>query len=217
MTKRTIFIGDIHWCYDEFMLLLNKINLTSSDRVYLVWDMINKWPKSWKVMKFIYKNKDQFNCVVWNHELKFIDWLESTENKYENEIFQQLSDKFDKHPKIFEYFKEIPTYIEEENFLLIHGWLDPLKSLSEHSKEELTNIREINNLPWYKQYVWNKKIIYGHWAINGLTITNNTIWLDTWCLYGWALTAYILETNEIFSQPALNMYQDIYSKIKKSC
>jgi hypothetical protein len=212
--KRTIFIGDIHGCYDEFKLLLEKLEITDSDMIYLVWDMINKWPKSWKVIKYIYKNKDQFKCVLWNHELKFIDWLKWTEENSDNNIFEKLKEKFNKHPKIYEYFTNIPLYIEENDFLLIHWWLDPSKNLAEHTWEEITNIRDINNIPWYDQYTGNKKVFYGHWALNWLSIRWNTIWLDTWCLYGWALTAYVLETWNIYSQPALDIYQDIYSKIK---
>ncbi|USN58700.1 MAG: metallophosphoesterase [Candidatus Peribacteria bacterium] len=39
---RTIIIGDIQGCFDEFEALLKKIDLQKEDTVYLVGDMINK-------------------------------------------------------------------------------------------------------------------------------------------------------------------------------
>lgn len=36
-------------------------------------------------------------------------------------------------------------------------------------------------------------MIYGHWARKGLTIRNNTIGLDSGCVYGKFLSAFILE------------------------
>jgi bis(5'-nucleosyl)-tetraphosphatase (symmetrical) len=215
--KRTIFIGDIHGCYDEFQLLLDKLKVKDNDMIYLVWDMINKWPKSWKIIKFLYKNQNQFKCVLWNHELKFLDWLELSNERYHNSIFNKLEDKFTKNPEILNFFKGIPLYIEEDNFLLIHWWLNPSKTLEEHTPNEITNIREVNEQPWYEQYTWDKMVVYGHWALNWLSIRDKTIGLDTGCPYGWALTAYILETWEVYSQPALDIYQDIFSKIRKTC
>ena len=74
--KRTIFIWDVHGCFDEFELLIDKLNIQEDDTVYLVWDMINKWPKSWKTIKFLYKNQEQFKCILWNNEINFFRYLD---------------------------------------------------------------------------------------------------------------------------------------------
>jgi|GEM_PF-5832338 len=36
MQKRTLFIGDVHGCYDELMSLLEKIELSDGDELYFV-------------------------------------------------------------------------------------------------------------------------------------------------------------------------------------
>ena len=208
--KRTIFIWDVHWCFDEFEILIEKLKIQENDIVYLVWDMINKWPKSWKMIKFLYKNQDQYKCILWNHEVYFLEWLKW--NNYWNDIFEKLKIKFEKHPKIFNYFNKIPSFINEVDFIVIHWWLDFSKKLEEHSIQELTEIREINNKPWFEQYKWDKKVIYWHWAQNGLNIYWNTIWLDWGCVYWRALHAYILETWDIITQQALECYQDVFKK-----
>jgi len=79
--------------------------------------------------------------------------------------------------------------------------------IKKQSEETLTEIYYYEDLPWYLYYDENNKpIIYGHWAENGLQIRSNTIWLDSWCATGWKLSAYILETWEIFQIQAHRQY-----------
>lgn len=214
---RTIFIGDVHWCFDEFELLIEKLQIQENDTIYLVWDMINKWPKSWKMMKFLYKNRNQYKCILWNNEINFFRYLDKTSdiNYISNEsqwVFKKLEKKVNDKPEILDYFKNLPLYIDLGNTLLLHGWLDPDKILEEHSEDEITRIREVNDKPWFEQYKDDKLIIYGHWAQNWLNIYNNTIWLDGGCVYWRALHAYILESWNIVTQQALKCYVDVFKK-----
>ncbi len=211
--NRTIFIWDIHGCYDEFKILIKKLKIKKEDTVYIVGDMINKGPKSFKILKFLYKNKDQYKPILGNHEILFFNYLKNLKNKidysFNQDIFYKLEKKLTKNPEILKYLKKIPLFIEKENFLLIHWGLNPEKKIEEHLVDEITKIRLIKNKPWYKYYKWEKKIIYGHWAIQWINITNNTIWIDSWCCYWGYLTAYILETWEIIQQSAIKQYSKI--------
>ncbi len=202
---RTIFIGDIHGCYDEFILLIKKLKIQSSDTIYIVWDMINKWPKSYQVLEFLYQNREQYHCIKGNHEVNFLNF--HTQN-YEHFHFIELQEKIDqnRYIDIVGYIKKLPLYIEIDNFLMIHGWLIPWKHIHEHEADEITRIREYNWKPWYNYYRWDKKIIYGHWAVQWLHIAHNTVWLDSGCVYGKELSAYILETDQIIQQQALKQY-----------
>lgn len=210
--SRKIFIWDIHGCFDELQLLIKKIEVNTEDKIYFTWDLINKWPKSYKVIKLLYKNRHQYKVVLWNHDLEFLKYLEGKELninfKSYNKKFEKLLKKLKKHPPILEYFKNIPLYIEEDDFLLIHWWLIPWKPVNEHSPEEICYIRTYKWKPWYEYYSWDKKVIYWHWAIAGLNIKEKTIWIDTWCCYWKYLTAYILETWEIITQQSLKQYVD---------
>lgn len=214
---RTIFIWDIHGCYDEFMLLIAKLNIKKDDKVYLVWDMINKWPKSYKTLKFIYKNREQYKAILWNHEIGFLNWLDWNAPKYECRAYRKLRAKLHKKPALLQYIKDLPAYIETDDFLMIHGWIIPWKLPSEHEINEITRLREYEWKPWHSYYEWKKPIIYGHWAMQGLNITNNTIWLDSSCVYGKQLTAYILETKEIIQQKAIKLHSLIWNtKLEKT-
>ncbi len=207
---RTIFIWDIHWCYDELKLLLKKINIQKEDRVFFVWDMINKGPKSYKVIKFLYKNRNQYKAIKWNHEVWFLNWIDSNSPKTKNTIYKKLKHRFTLKPKKLEYIRNLPLYIEEDNFILLHWWLIPNKKIEDHTEDEITKLREVNGELWYNLYKWDKKIIYGHNALDWLQIREKTIWLDSWCVYWKALSAYVLETWEIYTQNALSEYVNLY-------
>jgi hypothetical protein len=63
--------------------------------------------------------------------------------------------------------------------------------------------------PWHQMYKGTKKVIYGHNAIEGLQMHTHTIGLDSGCVYGNYLTAYILESWEIVTQKARRIYSKI--------
>ncbi len=214
--SRTIFIWDVQGCYDELKLLIKKLKIKKNDNIYFVWDLINKWPKSFKVLKYLYKNKSRFHSIKWNHELNFLNWLK-WEKYSDNKELKKLKKKIDnkKTNYLIKYIENLPLYIEENDFILIHWWLIPNKKLEEHTADEITNIREYNWKPWYEYYKWEKPIIYWHWAEEGLQIREKTKWLDSGCVYGKALTAYILETWEVIQQNSLECYIDVFKTKNK--
>lgn len=208
--SRSIFIWDVQWCYKELKHLLKKIELTENDRVFFVWDLINRGPKSYKVLRLLYQNRKQFKSVVWNHEINFLRYLEwKNYDESNKKTFKKLKKRLKQKPKILEYLKSLPKYIEEDNFILVHAWIVEWKTLEWHDIDEITRVREYNWKPWYEYYKWTKKIIYWHWAVDGLRIRQNTIWLDSGCVYGKNLTAYVLETWEIITQKAFETYHKI--------
>jgi len=204
---RTIFIWDIHWCFEEFKELLEKINYDENkDKLYLTWDLINKWPKSFEVTDFLLKNP-QIKSVIWNNEINFLRFLEQGYEKY-NPLFDEFKENFKQEH--IDYIKNLPLYIETQDWILLHGWVMPWKKLEEHSIDEITKIRKIDWKNWYEFYNWTKPIIYWHYAVDWLRIRKNTIGLDSWCVYWKRLTAYIFETWEIFQESAKQQYVKIF-------
>ena len=203
---RNIFIWDVHWCFDELEELLSNVCLQSNDRVYFVWDMVNRGPKSFEVLRLLYEN-DNFFAVKWNHEvglLLHVDWLAP---KYENEAYIKLRAQLKASPDILEHVRSLPLYIDTDDFLLVHAGVKPDIALQDQWEKTLTEIYYYEDLPWYLYYPQkNKKIIYGHWAENWLQIRKNTIWLDSWCCIWWKLSAFVLETWDIYQVDAKDTY-----------
>lgn len=208
---RTLFIGDVHGCYDELIELTQKIQLTPEDHLYFVGDLINKWPKSLEVVKWVQSRPNTFS-VTGNHEYfslkkEYTDQWQGSLAWIENQYAatQELREVMLKH-WYDQWLLNLPVMVETDEFILVHAWLHP-DFWSSTPPEIATIIRIHEGRPWYEYYTGKKKVIYGHWAVDGLRIRENTIWLDTGCCFGGHLTAYCLESGEIWQVHAHDIYK----------
>ena len=210
MQKRTLFIGDVHGCYDELMSLLEKIELSDGDELYFVWDLINKWPKSFEVVDFI-RNRPNTWSVMGNHEYFLMQdeapVLLSREQSWVSSAHLKASFLREELEYHREWLLSLPHIIEREDFIVVHGGIHPKYGI-ETPREVATLVRLVDGTPWYELYNWEKPIIYGHWAVDGLRIRSNTIGLDTGCCFGGHLTAYCLETQEIWQVQSNDVYKE---------
>ena len=207
---RIFVVGDVHGCFDEFMLLLKKAGYTSQHhRLILLGDLINKGPDSFKVLSWVREQKVE--TLMGNHELKFIKAVE-------NDLFLPLvlaklqKNMGDELNNWLEWLKQWPVYIEEEDFLAVHGGLVPGEHPSESKKEYLLNIRYWDGTgqnmkdpaypAWHELYTGSKLVVYAHWARQGLKIKNNSIGLDTGCVYGGQLTGLWLPDRTVIQVPS---------------
>lgn len=60
-------------------------------------------------------------------------------------------------------------------FLLVHAGLKPGIDIQDQDINDLARIREHEGRAWHEYYTGEKKIIYGHWAEQGLRHTHNTL------------------------------------------
>jgi len=63
--------------------------------------------------------------------------------------------------------------------------------------------------PWDHHYEGRRTVVCGHWAARGLVRTGRVCSLDTGCVWGGALTAWIFEEDRFVSIPARAAYQGI--------
>ena len=206
MQKRIFFVGDVHGCFKELKLLLKKAGYDSQQhRLILLGDLINKGPQSFEVLSWVRADK-QVVALLGNHEWKFI---QSIENKLPlSPELEKLKQDMGKDIKDWIlWLKSWPIYIEEESFLAVHGGLVPGEDPRSSKKENLINIRYWGGKestmkdsafpPWHEQYTQDKVVIYAHWAQQGLKVKNNSIGLDTGCVYGKKLTGLWLPERKI--------------------
>ncbi|MCP4914857.1 MAG: hypothetical protein GY909_17190 [Oligoflexia bacterium] len=208
---RTIFIGDIHGCFDEFKLMLEKLNYNSqNDRLIILGDIINKGPKSYEALKYV--RDHHIEMILGNHEYGFIKYCE--QNRSESPGFNSLKERIlaDKNEDLDEwlnFLRRQPRYIEEEDWIAVHGGLHPQKTLEETEDDFLLFVREIDDRAWFDFYKGNKKVIFGHWASLGLFSNEKVICLDSRCCYGGSLSAFIYEENKIIQVKALKAYAKV--------
>jgi len=205
MLKKQFIVGDVHGCFNELMMLIKKAKCDlNNHQVVLLGDVINKGPDSFKVLSWVRENN--IEVIKGNHELKFIENAKKP-NNLSPELKLLLKDMGDEWEDWLSWINSWPVYIEKEDVLLVHGGVVPGEHPSQSKVEHLVNIRywdgsgqnmKDSSYPaWHDLYTGSKLVVYAHWATQGLKIKNNSIGLDTGCVYGRELTGIWLPKKEL--------------------
>lgn len=225
--SRTIVIGDIHGCLDEFNDLLDKVGYDSkSDRLILLGDLIDRGPKSVEMVQTA--RSMGLECLMGNHEFAFLKWLKSNKQVYdEKKHYTEFSDED------IDYIFKMPIYIKIDNTILVHAGLRPNKEIENQKKDDCLYLRytdmnghfislhkvikhgaeAVGAHFWTEFWKGPESVVYGHNVHSyydpkivevapGVTCYG----IDTGCCFGGMLTAFILETKEIVQVPARQTY-----------
>lgn len=224
---RTIVVGDIHGCLDEFNDLLEKIEYNrQSDRLILLGDLIDRGPYSVEVVQ---KAREmELECLMGNHELSFLKWLRSNKKVYDaKKHYTELSDAD------INYIAQMPHYIKVNDTILVHAGLRAGKSLENQKKDdclylrytdingEFISIRKVHELGkeaagayfWTEFWKGPESVVYGHNVhsfdspkIEEVAPNVTCYGIDTGCCFGGSLSALILETKQIVQVSARRTY-----------
>jgi len=212
MKTRTIVVGDIHGCYDELMALLKKARFGKDDKVICVGDLITKGPKNREVLD-LFMTDPRFRTVIGNHDLALRRRWNG--EKFKLKVAQKATHKELKKDKevYVPFLNKLPFIIELDTHMVLHAGLRPNVELYSQTTEDLTQLRTLGHdreskdgTPWYDVYDGEKTILFGHWPAPEPRRGKKAIGLDTGCVYGYNLTAYIIETEEFISVPAERTY-----------
>jgi len=209
---RTIVVGDIHGCFDELTDLLKLINLKSDDRLIAVGDLVTKGPKNREVLD-LFISDARFSSVVGNHDRILRQKLRGEPvrlNKDQRTVLKQLGPNRERY---FEFLRALPFTIDLGSHLVVHAGIRPGVDLDKQMASDMTEIRTMGadppkrrGLPWYAVYRGPQTIIFGHWPSRQPRRATHALGLDTGCVYGNCLTAFIVETGEFILTPARQKY-----------
>ena len=212
MKSRTIVVGDVHGCYDELMALMDKVELGEKDRVVCVGDLITKGPKSKEVLE-VFMTDPRFTSVIGNHDLALRrKWNgEDIELKpAQKETHKELRDQKDAYAS---FFNRLPFTIDLDTHLVVHAGLRPNVELYSQTTGDMTRLRTLGpdresdeGTPWYHVYYGDKIVLFGHWPAPEPRRGKKAIGLDTGCVYGYQLTAYIIEEDQFVNVTAKTAY-----------
>jgi len=208
---RTIAIGDIHGCYDELIELLEKAELTQEDRVIAVGDLTVKGPKSREVLE-LFSQDSRFSSVIGNHDLALVNfWKGELPNLKAAQ--QRTFDELAESQQLFEFLASLPPYLELDSHVIVHAGIRPGVALNGQALGDLVELRTLGpdrtsreGTPWYELYNDDKVALFGHWPASTPRIGRRAIGLDTGCVYGYQLTAYIVEDKQFISVRAHTAY-----------
>ena len=214
MTLRRIVVGDIHGCYDELMELLEKIGIGDDDRVFSVGDLITKGPKNKEVLD-LFMTDARFSAVIGNHDLALRRKWNGEEIELkpaQKETHKELKGEKDAYVT---FFNRMPFMIDLGTHLVVHAGVRPNVELYSQTTSDMTLIRTLGanpendeGTPWYHVYHGEKIILFGHWPAPEPRRGRKAIGLDTGCVYGYNLTAYIIEEDEFVTVKAKKAYDE---------
>lgn len=215
--NRTIVIGDVHGCLDETQRLLREVGYSASDSVVFVGDLVAKGPDSRGVIAFL--KEIGARSVLGNHDdalLKLESAVLSDRDrtpKDVNPVRWALARTFS--PEDFAFLGSLPLWIELEEFesTVFHaGALDGL-AMRDQAREHLLTLRSVrqdgtgskridDGVPWASLWNGPRHIVFGHDAMRGRQVHKYAVGLDTGCVYGGRLTAWLLPERRFVSVAA---------------
>lgn len=209
---KTIVIGDIHGCYDELISLLEKAEFGRDDRVVAVGDLIVKGPGNRAVLE-LFNADPRFSSVLGNHDLAILNfWRGKTTSLKPAQQRARLELESEKE-RFEEYLASLPFIIDLGTHAVVHAGVRPGVPLGDQTPEDLTELRTMGadrakreGTPWFEVYDGEKIMLFGHWPSPEPRLGKRTIGLDTGCVYGNLLSAYIVETGEFVQVSARQMY-----------
>jgi polynucleotide kinase-phosphatase len=225
-------IGDVHGCAVELNALLDRLGYTGTPRrhadgrkVVFLGDLVDRGPGIVEVLRTAMSmvRAGTALCVPGNHEMKLLRKLRGKNVRLTHGIAQTL-EQLEREPP--ELAGEVAAFIDD---LVSHYVLDGGRLVVAHAgmKAELQGrgsgaVREFAlygettgetdeyglpvRYPWASEYRGRATVVYGHTPVPEAEWLNNTICIDTGCVYGGKLTALRWPERELVQVPAKQVY-----------
>jgi predicted phosphodiesterase len=217
MNGRLIAVGDIHGCHQEFAELLTRLELTKEDQLILLGDLVNRGSDSCRVLDLARENHAL--SLLGNHELRLLNYRKTKDRDalkaYDLDTFERL------RPEDWTYLETMPLthYVEELNTVFVHGGFLPDEPWQKQPAAVVTRIQVIDrdgkprrradapDAPVWAD-LWNGPpfVVYGHTPRPEIYKLKWSVGIDTGCVLGGALTAFILPEKRFVQVKARKRY-----------
>jgi serine/threonine protein phosphatase 1 len=234
---RRFAISDIHGCAKSFKALLNQIQLTNKDELYLLGDYIDRGPDSKGVLDLIFElqnNNFQVKCLKGNHEDMLLKGLHDHEQRYMWKVNGGkmalesfgANEVIDIPSKYLDFLKGLDYYFDLDDYLLIHAGLDFNMPNPLDGKYSLLWKRG-----WYRDidYEWlgDQIVIHGHTPISRKLIETDVqrlketqvLNIDAGCFLSYAsdkgyLCAFEMNSKQLYFQDNVDDMNAYYGIIR---
>lgn len=176
---RKFAISDIHGCNKSFLALLEKIQFSAADELYLLGDYIDRGPDSKGVMDSIFNLQQagyQIHCLLGNHELMMLEAFSDDDDDNNMDMwlmnggvktiqsFVTENEAPDIPDIYFRFVEKLKFYFEKDDYILVHAGLN-FKSINPLTDvDAMLWIRD-----WYedidRQWLKGRMIVHGHTPI----------------------------------------------------
>ena len=231
MSDRTIFIGDLHGCFDLAVELLVKCQVTSSDRIIFLGDYVDRGAHNDKccdLVREIEQRQGSPAGILGNHEERHVHYadqvLEGKTLVEANMPPTHVATRKQLRPEHYDWFRTLPLFIRvpEFNMVAVHAGVYPGRTIEQQKARHLLHIQSIK--PPEEQSKWPSKvpddtwkfwshfwdgpehIVFGHSVLTKPLRTDKVTGIDGGAVFGHQLHALVMPDNEIISVQATTSY-----------
>ncbi len=209
---KTLIVGDIHGCWNEFQALLDKAALGSDDRIISVGDLVDRGPDSPRVLEW-FRTTPNARAIMGNHERKHVRSAHGQSEAAKSQKIARYQFAED-YLTAVDYMETLPPYLELPQVDIVHAFFEPGVALEDQRRTVIIGtmsgevfLSQKLDRPWYEVYDGDKPLVVGHRNYLGESLPllypdhrNPRIYgIDTGCVYGGALTGLILPNFDLIS------------------
>lgn len=227
-------IGDVHGCYDELVRLLQTLGWrTEGDcpihpdgrKAIFVGDLVDRGPNSVGVLQLVMRMVEAgvAYAIPGNHDNKLLRYLWGRKVQVSHGLERTLAE-LEHQPEPFrdavrQFLENLPSHLvlDSERLVVTHAGIKPeyIGRSSPAIRDyclygETTGESDEFGLPirvnWAADYRGSALVVYGHMPNPEPLWQNNTVNIDTGCVFGGRLTALRYPERETVSIPAAQVY-----------
>jgi len=205
---RTIVIGDVHGCLNEFEELVGRLDPQPGDRLVSLGDLMDKGPDPVGCVRFA--RSLAMEMVLGNHEEKHRRWWKHVDRGFRDLGYKNpmrpLKDEDQRanrglSPEDVEFFNNLPSSINlTPGWVAVHGGLLPGLPFEKQPERKMIRVRWVddrgkmialdpvspfkpeNGKEWTEVYDGSRSVVFGH-AVHSLTdpyIVRRDTGVETW-------------------------------------
>jgi serine/threonine protein phosphatase 1 len=208
----TLIIGDIHGCYDELQMLLDKSGISDDETIIALGDLFDRGPYPEKVFEFFDSHLNALS-IRGNHEQHHLNGMLPAAQRITRRRFGE------NYRNALGYMAMLPLTMKLRDAFLVHGLFESEIKVKKQKRGVLLGfgsqerrLAEKYEFPWYEYYDKKKPLIVGHRDYSGVMqpfiIEGRFYAIDTRCVFGGSLTAIKLPEWKIISVPARANYTE---------
>jgi bis(5'-nucleosyl)-tetraphosphatase (symmetrical) len=227
---RHLFLGDVQGCRGELERLLEKLAFDPTrDVLRPVGDLVNRGPDSLGALRLL--RELDARSVLGNHDLHLLRVAAGERAPSPSDTFADVLEAPDRD-ELLAWLAAQPFVRAEDGRVQVHAglhplWRDPVAELSgrdplvpDEATDFATRVRYCTPsgerpaddaatppapfAPWFEHVrpEPDRTVVFGHWAARGLVVRPGLRGLDTGCVWGGRLTAWIAEEDRLVDVPA---------------
>lgn len=197
--------------------MLHRLQPSSDDQIILLGDMVNRGPDSARVLDMAREIKA--TALLGNHELRLLEYRRSGNNTRLKET--DAATLASLRPEHWDYLESLPVthHLPEINTVCVHGGFLPGIPWQKQSPDIVTRIQVVDRegqpgkrtecphgVLWADLWSGPPFVIYGHIPRPDIYKLKWSVGIDTACVMGGHLTAYVLPDRRFVQVQAKQTY-----------